>query len=226
MYETLTISENSNGFYNSGNMNNEENRLKTFFHTTLNEVMQKELARVGFYYVKVDNAIKCEFCHIKIKIAHIEEDPIELHLKWNSSCAFIRRQQTKNIPINKSELDNVLPPPFRDVCGHGPEISMKHPKFRFKESRLTSFENWPQNSYMKPEILVDAGFYYLGKADQVVCYSCGTGIMGWEQNDCPFEEHARISKGCDHLNAMKGEHYITEIKAKYSGDMDSGFVDQ
>ncbi|XP_014613191.1 PREDICTED: baculoviral IAP repeat-containing protein 7-B-like [Polistes canadensis] len=67
--------------------------------------------------------------------------------------------------------------------------------YRFESERLKSFCNWPV-SYVKPEKLAEAGFYYLGEGDRVKCFECNIEICQWAENDDPMEDHERWSNRC------------------------------
>ncbi|XP_014475723.1 PREDICTED: death-associated inhibitor of apoptosis 1-like isoform X2 [Dinoponera quadriceps] len=67
--------------------------------------------------------------------------------------------------------------------------------YRYEAIRLKSFEKWPL-SYMKPESLVAAGFYFTGELDIVRCFECGTEMYKWLEGDDPMVDHERQSPTC------------------------------
>jgi Inhibitor of Apoptosis domain/Zinc finger, C3HC4 type (RING finger) len=90
-------------------------------------------------------------------------------------------------------------------------IRIEHPDFILESQRLKSFESWPKGVSPKPEQLTNAGFYYTGKGDRVCCFSCGGGLKDWEENDQPWEQHARWYSKCQYLKLMKGKNYIIGV---------------
>ena len=50
----------------------------------------------------------------------------------------------------------------------------KHHHMALEESRHATFDNWPRNLTQKPEDLVKAGFYYVGKE---IDYQYGYGLL-------------------------------------------------
>ncbi|XP_053214887.1 baculoviral IAP repeat-containing protein 7-A-like [Panonychus citri] len=64
----------------------------------------------------------------------------------------------------------------------------RHPEYRNPITRLESFVNWP-----RPDIdigkLTDAGFFYEGNEDKVVCFHCDSVLFNWQTDDDPFVEH-------------------------------------
>lgn len=61
--------------------------------------------------------------------------------------------------------------------------------------RRQTFADWPI-TYMDPDKLARAGFYYLKTKDHVQCAFCG-GIVGfWDMGDVPEEEHKKHFPNC------------------------------
>ncbi|XP_025994182.1 E3 ubiquitin-protein ligase XIAP [Solenopsis invicta] len=67
--------------------------------------------------------------------------------------------------------------------------------FRFESARLESFKNWPC-SWVEPEKLAAAGFYYTGESDKVKCFECLIEICEWQEDDNPMVDHQRWSGRC------------------------------
>lgn len=78
-----------------------------------------------------------------------------------------------------------------------------------KEKRLESFKSW-NKSISKIE-LSEAGFYWNGKNDEVICFHCGVGLKNWEESDDPWEQHAYWGKNCLFLQLKKGKSFITTV---------------
>ncbi|XP_020296122.1 baculoviral IAP repeat-containing protein 7-B-like [Pseudomyrmex gracilis] len=60
---------------------------------------------------------------------------------------------------------------------------------------IECFKDWPC-SWIKPERLAAAGFYYMGEEDKVKCFECKLEISKWETNDNPMADHQRWSRRC------------------------------
>lgn len=82
------------------------------------------------------------------------------------------------------------------------------------ERRLSSFAEWPRSMKQKPDELAAAGFYYNGKGDQTVCFHCGGGLKDWEDEDNPWEQHAKWFSKCNFVRLQKGPEYISEVCSK------------
>jgi len=91
---------------------------------------------------------------------------------------------------------------------HGPE----HKDYVTSESRIKSFDGWPESVTQIPQDLVEAGFFYCGLSDHVRCFHCGNGIRNWERGDIPWNEHARLYPKCHYVRLMKGQGFIDEIQ--------------
>lgn len=80
-------------------------------------------------------------------------------------------------------------------------------------SRLKTFEFWPLSIKQRPEELAEAGFYYNGRGDQVICFSCELALFNWMPSDDPWVEHARnITTKCEFMELMTSEEYIADCK--------------
>ncbi|XP_069177145.1 baculoviral IAP repeat-containing protein 7-like [Procambarus clarkii] len=106
-----------------------------------------------------------------------------------------------------------------DVCGLSPTTDngvhqhtiAKRKDYLTLESRLASFNNWPERVTQKPTELSEAGFFYCGLSDHVRCYHCGNGLRNWETDDIPWDEHARWYPECTFLFLMKGKEFIDQV---------------
>jgi len=105
---------------------------------------------------------------------------------------------------------------FADTKNSGNVIRHSPPRnkqYSLEQNRFKSFKekNWPIGLTQTPEQLANAGFYYLGKGDQVLCFYCEGGLQNWEANDDPWEEHAKHFPGCGFLNVTKSPDYVRTI---------------
>lgn len=71
----------------------------------------------------------------------------------------------------------------------------KYPEYSTIESRSRSFATW-NSTVQDSALLAQAGFYYLGVADEVRCFYCDGGLRNWLQNDDPWFEHTRWFPKC------------------------------
>lgn len=74
-------------------------------------------------------------------------------------------------------------------------------KYISYQARLMSFKKWVYKTPAKD--LSDAGFFFSGTDDIVVCFSCGIHVRDWKTKD-PWVEHERLGeKKCSYLNMRK-----------------------
>lgn len=214
------MAHTSNGIASTVDYNKEEDRLETFNDWTNTFIDKNILAKIGFYFLKVEDRVKCHFCRIVVKKWINGDDPVEEHMKWSSSCPLMRRRTTRNIPKNEEELDAILPPQFSDVCGHDPENNnneeLKYPEFRYEIQRLDSFKSWPLALKQRPSDFTDSGLFYTGNGDKVVCFCCGLGLKHWDPDDIPVVEHAKHTAGCSYLDHVKGEQFVQNVKRDFA----------
>ncbi|QWO71646.1 IAP3 [Orgyia pseudotsugata single capsid nuclopolyhedrovirus] len=61
--------------------------------------------------------------------------------------------------------------------------------------RVNTFTRWPV-SFLRPRRMAEAGFYYLGRDDEVRCAFCKIEMMRWAESDDPAVEHKRWAPQC------------------------------
>lgn len=86
----------------------------------------------------------------------------------------------------------------------------KYPEYSTIESRTRSFAAW-NSTVQDSALLAQAGFYYLGIADEVRCFYCDGGLRNWLQNDDPWFEHTRWFPKCPFVLLVKGSAYIKNV---------------
>lgn len=88
---------------------------------------------------------------------------------------------------------------------------IKYPEYEYISNRINSFRKWPHN-HIEILDLAEAGFFYTSFGDNVICFSCGTGIKDWTIYVKPWEAHALLEKNCGYLRENKTEEFIEDIK--------------
>ncbi|KAF6725734.1 Baculoviral IAP repeat-containing protein 2 [Oryzias melastigma] len=83
------------------------------------------------------------------------------------------------------------------------------------EDRRLTFVNWPSRIPVRPEQLAKAGFYYVGRNDDVKCFCCDGGLRCWESGDDPWVEHAKWFPRCEYLLQEKGQDFVHQIQARF-----------
>nr|UYX49715.1 alk-exo [Darna trima granulovirus] len=78
-------------------------------------------------------------------------------------------------------------------------------------NRLKSFYTWPVAIKQTKEQMAEAGFYYTGLSDKVMCFHCNGGLDEWYPEDDPWKQHAYFFKRCQYVLAIKGENYVKKI---------------
>jgi baculoviral IAP repeat-containing protein 7/8 len=218
----------------------ERNRLRTFELWNVSFIDKNYLALLGFYYYSPPDLVRCVFCGVEIGRWEEGDDALADHKKWSPFCIFINRNRnyTRNVPIDEGLLNQILPPSPSPNIFKTPEISTNtvsegtnvnlnfiygecgieaviskgfNLEFANKVHRFQSYDDWPKTLRSKAEQLTEAGFYYTGCGDRVICFSCGGGLRDWEINDDPWEQHALWYANCQYLKVVKGSEYIKKI---------------
>ncbi|KAL3853027.1 hypothetical protein ACJMK2_016613 [Sinanodonta woodiana] len=78
-------------------------------------------------------------------------------------------------------------------------IRAKYCQFDTNASRLQTFTNWPSDCPLQPTELAEAGFFYQGNGDSVICYFCGGVLSQWGPEDKAWTEHEKHYPSCTHV---------------------------
>lgn len=88
--------------------NIEKNRLETFNNWNISFIDQKILALLGFYYIGIEDRVKCNFCGVEIYKWIEGDDILSEHLTHSPKCNLICHKNTDNIPIDIDILNKEL----------------------------------------------------------------------------------------------------------------------
>lgn len=182
----------------------EEERLKTFENWPITFLSPSVLARNGFYYLGRGDEVRCAFCKVEIMKWVERDDPASDHKRWAPQCPLVRRRCAE--------------PAGRDECGvRAPSTTPRHmpgpvhKKYASQAARLSTFKDWPRSLRQKPEDLADAGFFYTGQGDKTTCFYCDGGLKDWEEDDIPWEQHARWFSRCAYVQLVKGKQFVQMV---------------
>ncbi len=66
--------------------------------------------------------------------------------------------------------------------------------------RLATFATWPKCMVMpSKENLAQAGFWYTGISDRVICFACKLKLHDWRPWNDPYHDHLRMSPQCSYM---------------------------
>uniref|UniRef100_A0A2C9M3H7 Uncharacterized protein n=1 Tax=Biomphalaria glabrata TaxID=6526 RepID=A0A2C9M3H7_BIOGL len=88
----------------------------------------------------------------------------------------------------------------------------KRQEYAVKQKRLETFASWPRDHHLRPEDLVEAGFYYAGYGDCSRCFFCGGGLRNWDDQDDVWVEHARWFPKCAYIREKLGSNFIDVVQ--------------
>ncbi|XP_014776964.1 baculoviral IAP repeat-containing protein 7 [Octopus bimaculoides] len=191
---------NLESFFKTG-LKSELNRIKSFLKWSTDYPLKpNDLAANGFYHKGPADNVCCIFCKCEIKNWKANDNIKEKHRFVSPNCLFLCEDFVDNIPIpNKSDI--IFDRPI-------------HPGLALLSERLRTFSSWPKNKKQDPKALAEAGFYHNGNADTVICFSCDGGLRNWEEDDIPWEEHARWFPRCTFVKQMKDSKYISDANVR------------
>ena len=58
-------------------------------------------------------------------------------------------------------------------------------------NRLKTFTSWPTTACVRPQVLAENGFFYVGSGDRVQCAYCNGVLRDWEPGDDVASEHQK-----------------------------------
>lgn len=80
-------------------------RLQTFYlNNWQSHISPKVLARIGFYYLKSNDNVRCHFCNLDIGMWQGDDNPLIEHLKYSPFCPVLMEdslENTNNVPTNE-----------------------------------------------------------------------------------------------------------------------------
>ncbi|XP_017575366.2 baculoviral IAP repeat-containing protein 2 isoform X2 [Pygocentrus nattereri] len=180
-------------------MRREQERLDTFQNWTVATVTPAELAKAGFYYLGQGDRVACFSCGGQLSNWEPGDRAVSEHQRHYPNCRFVRGDRADNVSIaTGSGLANVSNPAMQQC-----------------DERLLTFVNWPARIPVRPDQLAKAGFYYVGRNDDVKCFCCDGGLRCWESGDDPWVEHAKWFPRCEYLLQEKGQEFVHQIQARF-----------
>lgn len=211
----------------------ERNRLATFHSWPYAAPVSEQLALHGFYRIDEEDGVRCHFCGIELHQWEPSDNVFAEHLKWSPQCPLVCKQPTNNVPVplplpvvpaGNDGFDNF---PFSIIFAtlnpvprvdDGPVPPSVPPSYVTKFQRLQTFTNWPVSIKQKPINLSDAGFYYSGQGDSVICFSCGINVHRWLPQDDPWEYHAHLNPDCEYVLLEKGLSFVLQCRHLANGE--------
>lgn len=84
---------------------------------------------------------------------------------------------------------------------------------------------WSEEFSMQPPNLTKYGFFYTGKSNHLICYSCGGGFKNLTRLDNIDKLHAQFYGDCNHLTTRLTIKGVRELSQQIDADSDK-FLDK
>ncbi|CAL8364816.1 unnamed protein product [Lota lota] len=206
-------------------MRREQERLDSFHAWTVSIITPGELAKAGFYFLGQGDRVACFSCGGQLSNWEPGDRAVSEHQRHYPNCRFVRGDRADNVSLAVA----VAPGPGAATAGPwllsgaaaaaavvAPGLSnVSNPAMQQNEDRLLTFVNWPSRIPVRPDQLAKAGFYYVGRNDDVKCFCCDGGLRCWESGDDPWVEHAKWFPRCEYLLQEKGQEFVHQIQARF-----------
>ncbi|XP_072773039.1 baculoviral IAP repeat-containing protein 7 [Taeniopygia guttata] len=202
-------------------------RLRTFQQWPRTApVSARDLVEAGFFYLGPGDEVQCFCCGGILKDWRPGDCPMIEHLHFFPTCKYLSGEDVGNQEmLSLQEIFDTVDGQFLSVLqGIVSEETAQpnepeYPEMVTEEMRLSTFENWPQNSSMHPEQLARAGFFYTGRGDVVRCFYCDGGVRSWSFGDDPWREHAKWYPECEFLLHSRGREFVNSVQATFSSTL-------
>ncbi|XP_042316724.1 baculoviral IAP repeat-containing protein 2 isoform X1 [Sceloporus undulatus] len=172
-------------------MSTEEVRLHTFKAWPLTFLSPSSLAKAGFYYIGPADKVACFACGGQLSNWEPKDNAMSEHRRHFPNCHFAEQAQDQT------------------------SFTVSNLSMQTYVARVGTFKNWPMTVPVQPQRLADAGFYYVGRNDDVKCFCCDGGLRCWESGDDPWEEHAKWFPRCEYLIHRKGQEFVRHVQARF-----------
>ncbi|VDI46012.1 Hypothetical predicted protein [Mytilus galloprovincialis] len=153
-----------------------------FVKCVLQASIYKTMIRKCGYTVKVK---------VKWKTSHKLKEPYFGHKSLLDKIIM----PIRNIPKSIIQTMPFLPQDFRTFL----KDEKKSQSMQFEGARFSTFSSFPDIPGIYATRLAEAGFFYSGYDDEVICHSCGVKHKNWKRYDVPFNIHKHISPNCTFL---------------------------
>ena len=77
-------------------------------------------------------------------------------------------------------------------------------EMEYYDRRLETFNTYPKQLVPSKYELAQAGLYYTGKSDKVICFQCGVNLKDWKRDDNAMNEHQKWSPHCEYVKMVGG----------------------
>ncbi|XP_071107646.1 E3 ubiquitin-protein ligase XIAP-like [Haliotis cracherodii] len=193
----------------TGSMLFESHRLLTYPSPT--HPRAEEWAGSGFVYQRDGDVVRCVFCGLET--TYDEGEPATLHQEKSKNCPLVKYLDVGNIP---RDLENKIRSQHLEQSCDNSFVSgdpmFKHPQFEETQSRLETFKYWPKRTRPTAYQLCQAGFYFTGYADRVVCFACGCSLRNWDPEADPWVQHAKHAPYCVYVKQHKGDNFVMDAQ--------------
>ncbi|KAM6986506.1 baculoviral IAP repeat-containing protein 2 [Aplochiton taeniatus] len=213
-------------------MRREQDRLDSFQSWSLSTITPAELAKAGFYHLGQGDRVACFTCGGQLSNWEPGDRAVSEHQRHYPNCRFVREDRADNVSLTGSTgsgaggvaaaaaaaATTTTAAPGGSSQSSGPAFvlsNVSNPAMQQSEERLLTFVNWPSRIPVRPDQLAKAGFYYVGRNDDVKCFCCDGGLRCWESGDDPWVEHAKWFPRCEYLLQEKGQEFVHQIQARF-----------
>lgn len=182
-----------------------QSRLNTFENFPIkNEEFHIKLSRAGFFNLHASDYVQCYSCGGCIRSWSSEADPLVAHKKHYQHCTFIL---SKNVAVLSGHS--------KKTC-HEDLMTIEGRVHSFKQIKKAETSNCIDDDVINR--FAEAGFYYCGIAEDVICHSCNLGLANIRDCIEPMKLHRKLSPDCSFLRNLTDNAVESEADTQYEID--------
>lgn len=153
---------------------NESDRINSFAEWPVTFLSPRLMASAGFYYLKIEDIVRCAFCRVQIGSWVPGDDPLRDHKRWAPSCRFVRKIPLGNVLANNSIVsdDKCIRIQFGSEYG----INDCETEVKKKKNERAKGENKTGKTECKICFSDEIGVVFLPCRHIVACVTCALSL--------------------------------------------------
>lgn len=176
-------------------------RSQTFTNWPHVNPSDESMALNGWFYCQMGDRTLCIYCNTICQYWSANDNPYEVHQRLAPHCPLVQAKKSSDSSKNST----------KEAVNE--KLQVHHSRMSSVIERTQSFDKptWTRTS-PTIESFAEAGFFYSGRDNVVICFYCNGALHQWGENDNPKIEHARWFPHCTYARHLCGDRLHTTIQ--------------